>query len=263
MRDFFGEGELRHGDYEHTERVGSFVSNSNAVGLPKCLENGEYRVDLSLNGHHAYSGEISLDVQPYQTASVRDLNMALCHPSNWVPQSLPKVSKGMMRGFANKEKSRGVFVFSFYSSESNPSYRLEETFTQMAERILAESGYVNQAVPPLALKQSCGGFDDAGGLSWEGYQLYGESLFSKTWFTWDGTVYVGLVVRHPSAEDHTIQQEIGQDLDKHGWSAESELDSFLEQERLAQERLAQEDCGVLRSLRNVYGTPWQSFPGSQ
>jgi hypothetical protein len=211
-------------DYEHPEKVGSFVRNFNKVGLPRCLDNGEYRLNLYLNGH-TYSGEVSLNAEPYRTATVRDLNMALCHPSNWIPQSLPKVSKGMMRGFANKDKNRGVYVFSFYSPESNPNDQLKTTFTQVAERLLVDSGYIKQFAPLTTDFPSCIG-EYPGPLSWAGYQLNGETVLSKVWSTWDGTVYVGLAVRGRSA------------------------DSFNEQEKSSPD-----DCGVLRSLTNLYGSP--------
>ena len=77
----------------------------------RCVGAGDYRVEISVNGHLAGSAETSVSYGSLRASIDRALNLEVCRPEGWQfsKYDLP----GFRRGFVEADGSRGVYLIRY------------------------------------------------------------------------------------------------------------------------------------------------------
>ena len=131
------------------------------------------------------------------TALFPELNLALCHPADWVrlgpdrmrfPRPSDNISGGsarLIRGFVTPEGAPAVFLFNQYTvaSTRNPGRVYRDTMSR-----IMQMGFVSD-LPPLRFDCSAGPSD--------------QQVLAQTWQDSTGVVYVAFVfpdARRPGRE---------------------------------------------------------------
>jgi tetratricopeptide (TPR) repeat protein len=94
-------------------RYWSLRSYLSSTSPPACLAAGWYRIELYINGHFSASHELhtNSDFGGLVAAVSPAVNVAMCRPSTWVRSDLSRF--GMIEGYVNPDRTRGVFVLRF------------------------------------------------------------------------------------------------------------------------------------------------------
>ncbi|MFL5797709.1 MAG: hypothetical protein ACJ77A_07210 [Actinomycetota bacterium] len=102
----------------------------------RCLDPGDYRVELYVGGHLAGQGEAPARFGAMRAFIDRSVNLEVCHPQDWrlADSSLP----GFRDGLRNADGSQGVYLFR-YNLSSLPAevQRLPEA--DLTDRLLTET----------------------------------------------------------------------------------------------------------------------------
>lgn len=78
------------------------------VSPPSCLVNGEYRLDLYLNGHLFTAPTLTVGDADWQVHQARDVGFVMCRPASWQAAA---EQPGVSNGTRSPDGTRGVIVF--------------------------------------------------------------------------------------------------------------------------------------------------------
>jgi hypothetical protein len=195
-----------------------------------CTQAGDYRAEFYLNGKrldidsHKPLGPTSMTAN-----SFRDLNIALCHPSDWNRwRSAQKLDDFMAGGYVSLDRSEGVFALNYYFpraklDESAKKQLVERSLWYLtlhsmlpSERFSSEPSFC----PVSPADQTVVGAKSEDGSA---------RILARVWASQDGMVHVGVV---------TLQL---------GEASAMEVNGDLGPDSPA--------CSALQSMREVYGQP--------
>jgi tetratricopeptide (TPR) repeat protein len=165
----------------------------------RCLDRGDYRAEFYLNGHLAAEQSVSLKMaHEFKGVGIHDINLEACYPtgwSDWQYESPDVTGPDLVRGSANPDEKRAVYLFSYYYPRSGTQAAsfIEQSIAR-SQKILEPYG-----LPPnLTFKsepEPCGSYPVA--HSTQDALWYEDSTRVATvraWVAGDGIVYVGMAL---------------------------------------------------------------------
>jgi hypothetical protein len=187
----------------------AFKSSLQSSSVNSCLPPGEFRAEFYLNGQPldlGSNGRISFGQASshtdslYKSAILRDLDLEMCYPSDWVTwTSKDKPDPGLMAGYFAPDRSSGAFLFSYYypTPDAQTSGSVRSALVEKSLKSLASEGFISHGVmSPEPL--SCTGYLEDSSISRVRYRSAEGSVLAKVWFANDGIAHVGLVFRRDS-----------------------------------------------------------------
>ncbi len=89
---------------------------------PSCLREGTYRVELYVNGRLLSTGESEVALPELSAYVPRDLNAAMCRPTDWVRSE--HFAAGWYDGFVSEANDAGVYVFRWSPPRADATFDL-------------------------------------------------------------------------------------------------------------------------------------------
>jgi tetratricopeptide (TPR) repeat protein len=117
---------------------------------PRCLPAGDFRAELYVDGRLRSVATASAKFEPLEPTLARDLNIALCRPSDWKrsQRALPGVSDG----YVSAKEDRGVYIFRVHppasvgqQPERTAAKTLEATLTRFGSWFPSRPTFVENA----------------------------------------------------------------------------------------------------------------------
>ncbi|MBV9526569.1 MAG: tetratricopeptide repeat protein [Candidatus Dormibacteraeota bacterium] len=96
-----------------------FLINSSLKASGQCLQPGQYRAEVYINGHLAGTGTSDGSSQTLQSQVFSDLGMDFCHPVGWT-EDTTNTTTGFSGGFTTKDGSSGAYFVRFQNPEVSP-----------------------------------------------------------------------------------------------------------------------------------------------
>jgi hypothetical protein len=113
----------------------------------RCLEDGDYKVELYVGGHLAGQAEGPARFGTLQAFIDRSINLEVCHPQDWelADSSLP----GFRDGLTSADRSQGVYLFR-YNLTSLPASLQKLAEGDLTDRLITETLQSNTTLFPSA-----------------------------------------------------------------------------------------------------------------
>ena len=190
----------------------SFMFNSflDGTSAHRCLPEGKYRAEFYLNDRLVADQVLTLVTSPFEAAAYRDMDIAMCHPQDWERWAPKEGDPGLVRGFRDKHRDRGAFVFTYYypktgtEAEARSKFLLKSVKAVLGKDISTISGVPEE---PAA----CPAFPEGSSVLRRRYVINGATIMARSWVQPDGTVHVGIVYRLAGVVDpanrHTTEME--------------------------------------------------------
>lgn len=203
----------------------AFKSALQSSSVNSCIPPGEFRAEFYLNGQHLDlgshdkisfgRGSLHTDSQ-YKSAILRDLDLEMCYPSDWVSwTSKDKSDPGLMAGYFAPDRNSGAFLFTYYypKPDAQTSMFVRSALVEKSLKSLASEGFIshgNMSPEPL----SCTGYLEDSSISRVRYRSAEGSVLAKVWFANDGIAHVGLVFRRNSGAQAAQESAAGGNPDR-------------------------------------------------
>jgi len=94
-----------------------FLIDSTLKTAGQCLQPGQYKVEIYVNGHLGATGSSDGKNPTLQAERTPDLGMDFCHPPNW-SQDSTNTSPGFSTGFTTKDGTAGAYFVRFQNPET-------------------------------------------------------------------------------------------------------------------------------------------------
>ena len=94
-----------------------FLINSSLKTAGQCLQPGQYKVEVYVNGHLSGTGSSDGTNPPLQAERMPDLGMDFCRPAAW-SQDATNTSPGFSTGFTTKDGTTGAYFVRFQNPET-------------------------------------------------------------------------------------------------------------------------------------------------
>jgi hypothetical protein len=186
-----------------------FKSALQSSSVNSCIPPGEFRaefylngqpLDLGANGRISFGQGSSRTDSQYKSAILRDLDLEMCYPSDWVPWTFKdNPDPGLMAGYSAPDRSSAAFLFTYYypKPDAQTSASVRSGLVEKSLKSLASEGLISQSnMSPEPL--SCTGYLEDSSVSRARYRSAEGSVLAKVWFANDGIAHVGLVFRRNS-----------------------------------------------------------------
>ncbi|MGH7425760.1 MAG: tetratricopeptide repeat protein, partial [Candidatus Methylomirabilales bacterium] len=164
---------------------------------PRCLPEGEYRVELYVYGRLAGQGHTKSDFRTLQASLDRDLNIAACRPADWIRSA--KAEPGLMNGYLSPDGSRGVYIVRTKFPSAYKERELREGLERPGElelvlRLFMEARTDLFPAPPAFNRViGDGGYflrSDLGPTRFEDYRYEGGRVAAGAGMEQDGNVFL-------------------------------------------------------------------------
>jgi hypothetical protein len=188
-----------------------FKSFLDGTTAHRCLQEGKFRAEFYLNDQLVANQPVTLTTSPFEAAAFRDMDIAMCHPQGWVRWA-PKEGDdpGLVRGFTDKQRDRGAFVFTdYYPKMEGEEIRRDKFLRKSANYMLARNLFSESQLS--GEPASCTAFPESGNVMRVRFGKNGTTVMARSWVEGDGTVYVGIVYRRAGVIDpanrHAMEME--------------------------------------------------------
>jgi tetratricopeptide (TPR) repeat protein len=177
----------------------------------QCLQPGNYRVEVYVNGHLSASAQTTAALPPLVAGAMPDVGTSMCRPPDWKTDTGSSTLQGFSNGLVNSDHSAGAYVLRF----QNPSVPAGTDALTEAKAFRDEFFSLTGFLPSGASPQLQEELTDAYFLGFDGaneayYDYDGGSLRIGSGVAADGAVIVGLVFG-PTAQwngDHSLGDAI-------------------------------------------------------
>jgi hypothetical protein len=194
---------------DRSDRRGYVYSETEYLGNttpPRCVEAGEYRVELYVNGQLKNFGPAAMqnaDFPPTRAAVWRDLNAAACIPATWTPWTA-ETNRGLGVGYQSPDHRSGIIVARFHhpwapATDAAARRRVAAGYLEYTLRNLNATSAVRAwtaSHPPGFL--SLQGMD----ISW--HQSGARRIVAQAGEVYDGAVLVCVVFGPPEFFQGTV-----------------------------------------------------------
>ncbi len=186
------QGSARSGCVNRNASGQWFVTNQFLQATARCVEGGDYRVELYMNGQLAGSGQSTAPAEGFDSLKAgyfRDLGIALCHPTDWKPA--PRSVLGYLEGSASPDGSRALYLFRYRHPGQTAGQ--ERAVADDLVRSVERSADLYPGVPSFARNEKVAYFMGLAAIRQSIYGYPGGSIVAIGGYAADGSVLVAAV----------------------------------------------------------------------
>ena len=168
-----------------------FIESRSLAANGRCLTDGQYRVELYVNGHLLAQKESQAQLGALKAGVLSHLGLSVCYPGDW---NQVDYARGFSEGFVSGDKSRGVYVFRY--QDLNAAARAQDPTTLSGSlRSATLAAYANRFPGHLTFDgmDSDPYFLDLNGQNVASYTYPGGELVVGAGVTDGHEVLIGLV----------------------------------------------------------------------
>ncbi|MEP7105642.1 MAG: hypothetical protein ABI838_07330 [Chloroflexota bacterium] len=169
-----------------------FVTSHFLLATARCIEDGDYRVELYVNGHLAGSAQAAAQINSYsalQAGYFRDLAIAFCRPNDWKPSA--GAILGYRAGSTNADGSQSLYLFRY--RHPGQTIGQEQMVAEDLVRSVDRSPDLYPASPTFRSRDQIPYFMGLSALTRSVYTYPGGYILATAGYSADGSVIVAVV----------------------------------------------------------------------